>query len=725
MKQLIRKTSRIGLSLFLLAGLLVGALSLNSTQTAQAATNVTATTVSVGFLHACALTSDGYVQCWGDNSYGELGNGTNTGSSTPVVVSGISAATAISSGTYHNCAVDAGAAKCWGWNSSGQLGDGTTTNRSTPVTVSGLSSGVSAVSAGGFFSCALMSTGTVKCWGTNVEGQLGNGTTTASLTPVDVTGLSGVVSIASGELHTCALTSGGAVLCWGYNFTGALGNGTNTDSYVPTGVSGLSSGVVAISAGERNNCALTTGGAVKCWGFGFFGELGNGSNTNSYVPVDVVGLSSGVSAIGAGTEHACAVVGGIAKCWGFNQSGQLGNGTNTDSNVPVNVSNLTNISQVGVGYSTCAVTSAGAVYCWGYNNSGQLGNGTTTDSNVPVSVTLISVQCPAGQYDNGTGCVDAPAGYYVPVPGATSAIPCPVGTFQPLSGATSCDPAPAGSFVAFEGQIEATACELGTYQPYSGQTSCFLADPGYFVDTVGAVAQTMCPVGYTSDIYGATSCYRINNAPTANAGGPYLVAVNASIAFDGSGSTDPEGDALTETWTAAGGTVSGNSFTAGSQAGIYDVCLTVNDGNLDSEPGCTIVVVYDPSAGFVTGGGWIDSPAGAYTADSSLSGKATFGFVAKYKKGANVPDGNTEFQFKTDVLNFKSSSYEWLVVAGNKAQFKGEGTINGQGSYKFMIWADDDNPDTFRIQIWGDSGTVYDNGSQQSLGGGSIVIHSK
>ena len=151
--------------------------------------------------------------------------------------------------------------------------------------------------------------------------------------------------------------------------------------------------------------------------------------------------------------------------------------------------------------------------------------------------------------------------------------------------------------------------------------------------------------------------------------------------------------------------------------------LTVNDGTVDSEPSCTIVVVYDNSAGFVTGGGWIDSPAGAYKADESLTGKANFGFVAKYKKDANVPDGNTQFQFKAGDLNFHSSSYEWLVVAGNKAQFKGEGSINGQGSYKFMISADDDNPDTFRIHIWGDNGTLYDNGSQQALGGGSIKVH--
>jgi hypothetical protein len=219
-----------------------------------------------------------------------------------------------------------------------------------------------------------------------------------------------------------------------------------------------------------------------------------------------------------------------------------------------------------------------------------------------------------------------------------------------------------------------------------------------------------------------------NVAPTAVAGGPYLVAVGQQVTFDGSGSSDPDpADTLTETWTASGGTVAGNVYTAGTVPGIYDVQLIVNDGKENSQPATTMVVVYDPSAGFVTGGGWFNSPAGAYTADPSLTGKANFGFVAKYKKGANVPDGNTQFQFNAGDLNFHSSSYEWLVVAGNQAMFKGEGTINGQGSYMFMITADDDNPDTFRIKIWYEENgveiVVYDNGSQQALGGGSIVIH--
>ena len=151
------------------------------------------------------------------------------------------------------------------------------------------------------------------------------------------------------------------------------------------------------------------------------------------------------------------------------------------------------------------------------------------------------------------------------------------------------------------------------------------------------------------------------------------------------------------------------------------------------------IVVYDPNGGFVTGGGWIDSPAGAYTADPSLAGKATFGFVAKYQKGANVPDGNTQFQFHAGGLNFKSTSYEWLVVAGAHAKYKGVGTINGSGNYGFMLTATDGQinggggVDTFRIKIWdrdnGDA-VVYDNQMSEGddsnagtvLGGGSISI---
>jgi len=153
-----------------------------------------------------------------------------------------------------------------------------------------------------------------------------------------------------------------------------------------------------------------------------------------------------------------------------------------------------------------------------------------------------------------------------------------------------------------------------------------------------------------------------------------------------------------------------------------------DDGGV-AEASSSPIVVYDPEGGFVTGGGWIDSPAGAYIADPSLAGKATFGFVSKYKKGASTPEGNTEFQFKAGDLDFHSNAYEWLVVTGSDyGRYKaGSGSINGEGDYKFMIWAGDGGPDTFRIKIWWEEDetehVVYDNGMDQPIGGGSIVIH--
>jgi hypothetical protein len=280
-----------------------------------------ASRIAVGFGHSCVLTDSGGVKCWGNNFAGALGDGTAASSVTPVEVVGLSnGVTAVAVGDMHSCALSsAGGVRCWGFNRAGQVGDGTTSDRSTAVPVSGLQASVKAISAGSYHSCALTAKGGVECWGDNY-----------GATPVGVPGLqSGVIAIAAGFGHSCALTSAGGVRCWGSNGDGQLGDGTTGIRTTPVDVVGLSTGVSAIAAGGEHTCALTTSGAVQCWGADFRGELGGGASTFAVrtTPVAVAGLS-GVAAIAAGREHSCALMTtGDVKCWGRDDFGQLGDGT--------------------------------------------------------------------------------------------------------------------------------------------------------------------------------------------------------------------------------------------------------------------------------------------------------------------------------------------------------------------------------------------------------------
>jgi alpha-tubulin suppressor-like RCC1 family protein len=348
-----------------------------------------ANAVTAGYAHTCALTSAGGVKCWGSNQYGRLGDGSTASRPTPGDVVGLnSGVNAVSAGQEHTCALtSAGGVKCWGFNGSGELGDGSTQRRLTPVDVTGLTSGVSMVTTGDQYTCALTTAGGIKCWGFNGSGQLGDGSTTDRLTPVNVTGLtSGVTMVTAGLDHTCALTTAGGVKCWGANYTGQVGDGSTERRLTPVDVTGLSSGVSAVIAGGFHTCALTTAGGVKCWGGNMQGALGDGTDTFRTTPVDVTGLSSGVSKVTAGLWHTCALTtAGAAKCWGSNAGGQLGDGSETIRLTPVDVAGLNSgVSSISAGWQhTCAVTAAGGAKCWGIIGHGQLGDGSAAYSLYP------------------------------------------------------------------------------------------------------------------------------------------------------------------------------------------------------------------------------------------------------------------------------------------------------------------------------------------------------
>ena len=381
-----------------------------------------------GFYHTCVVTASGNVKCWGRNDSGQLGDNEWTKKLNPVYVDAskgssthLSDIVQIETGFYHTCTLTtSGNVKCWGKNNSMQLGLGDNKNvpKNHPLDVvdgrnsTTLLSGVVQISAGGNHTCALTSSGNVKCWGYGGYGQLGDDGNFGSDFPTDVvaadgsdSSLANIVQVSTGGHHSCALDNSGDVKCWGRNNYGQLGNGNRNDKNHPETVmvrdennnSIPLSGIVQIASGGAHTCALTMSGRVKCWGQGHFGEMGNGSFRRfNERPVSVASLTNAVQ-ISAVKYHTCALTSsGNIKCWGLTGYGQLGNGVknNTSKHRPVNVvegentkTPLSGIIQISSGGEhSCGLNSSGNIKCWGRNNYGQLGNGGSSYKVYPVSV---------------------------------------------------------------------------------------------------------------------------------------------------------------------------------------------------------------------------------------------------------------------------------------------------------------------------------------------------
>jgi len=375
--------------------------------TVGSGSSVLAQSVSSGGGHTCALMQDATIRCWGNNTYGQLGVNSTTSSSRPLTVN-LAGVRQVVTGPDHTCALTLGGlVYCWGLNNQGQVGDGTLTNRSTPTLVSGLS-GIAQIAVGGAdgygHSCALLASGQVRCWGVNKYNQVGgaglwssgsNGI--SSSTPVVVNGLPAAKSIAAGGWHSCAVLTTGNASCWGYWGQYQLGNKSNGTSG-PVQVMG-GADKTSIDLGSRYSCAAS-GSALWCWGQNDVGQIGDGSVYSS------TGTSSSVNVGNFGqfslglAKTTCAIgIDGKTYCWGANQAGQIGDGTTVQRNSPTQVQGLAgsalSVSSGGyadatAGSQTCAVLSSGAVQCWGYNNYGQVGNGNTTNQTAPSTVTFNS-----------------------------------------------------------------------------------------------------------------------------------------------------------------------------------------------------------------------------------------------------------------------------------------------------------------------------------------------
>ena len=589
---------------------------------------------------------------WGYNNLGQLGNNSTTLSTVPAAVSStgvLSGKTvvAIAGGGSHSVALCSdGTVAAWGAGSYGQLGNDSSAQSHVPVEITrtGVLVGktVVAVAASDESNVALCSDGTLAAWGWNRQGQLGNNSTTNSFVPVAVTNtgvLSGktVVAIAMGA-HSLALCSDGTVAAWGRNFYGQLGNNSTTNSSVPVAVAftGALTGktVVAVAAGGSHSVALCSDGTLTAWGYNAYGQLGNNSTTDSFVPVAVnlTGVLSGktVVSVAAGQYHSIALCSdGTVAAWGYNASGQLGNNSTTNSTVPVAVnltgvlSGKTVVAVAAGGSHSVALCSDGTLAAWGRNSNGQLGNGGTTQSNAPAAVTATPLAAGerftgigAGSINHTLALVAGPGG----PDGPDIAVP-QAGLLTDGLASVDIGTVPVGSSGA---PVTFTITNPGTFDLSNLAITKDGADAGDF--SVSALSGTSIPVGAGSVTFIVTF--------TPSGTGGVVVAKTAAIhiASNVAGAKNPFDIALN-------GTVRGSlsaSYTTGSEVPLTASGFTASGStvnftlNYAPTPGTQLMVVKNTGLGFINGS--FDNLAQGQTVGLSYGG-VTYYFVANYYGG--------------------------------------------------------------------------------------------
>ena len=496
--------------------------------------------------HTVALTSSGEIYAWGEDYSGQIGHGHiscfNVCSNPhgPAVMPGSRTFVTVVTGIWHTCAITEpdNALWCWGNNDAGQLGTGDLDLRNAPTEIE-LPQGRHpiAVNAAYASSCVILDNGSGMCWGRNDNGNLGDGTynnrsepTPISIIPADKS----LVAMDLGDDHTCAIYNDGMVNCWGNNTYcdgdgtqctntdegGKLGDGTNSSSTYPRAVS-LPVGKTAISidVGADHSCAILDDNSAVCWGMNTEGQLGDGTTSNSSVPVNV-SMPSGIgfAEISAGDRHTCAVaLNGSVYCWGNHQEGALGLGEGVDSDVPAYVDlgsgNLAQISERdndGDGIPNILDPFPDGCPSGHYATNGTcepVEPGYYTNDLPPYE----RFPCQPGTYQPGYGqldCMNASPGHYVADAASASQNPCGVGSYQPDSGESSCIQSEPGNYVSDEGSVRQYQCSSGTYQPSSGAVDCLDASPGYYVTDFASEDQTPCAAGTYQIMSGSTSCFQ-------------------------------------------------------------------------------------------------------------------------------------------------------------------------------------------------------------------------